>query len=550
MILKHLLASVLVLGACARLGAADAIEAGQNADQSAHGNKPERLAWLQDAGFGMFIHWSFDGQLGGDISHVAVGASREWLDWYFHELPQSFNPKRFDADELLGLAKLAGMRYVVLTAKHHSGFCMWDSATTDFTIMHTPYARDLVADYTAAARRLGLGVGIYYSPEDFSFLDRHGLTVTRPAPPMDAATTAALAKLVGDQTRELMTKYGKVEVLFIDGEPKEPCRDAGWSVNPDLLVTRGAITTPEQHLPGRALEGAWESCVTMGTQWPWKPTDETYKSGTRLIDLLIETRAKGGSLLLNVGPKADGELPIEQEGRLREIALWHAANGEAIHRTRPWIVTNEEGTWFTKQADSDTVYAFLTGAGEWAMGQRREFVLHSVAATARTEASVLGQTSATLEYQPGADTACRFTQTAAGLSVSAVRTQRFHTDAKWPNPFVLKLTHVRPALKPPAVDTQKAEAGGPGGVIAHGTLLDLGDAATVQVGFEYQEYLGFTEALNNEQWTATPLTGQDHAGAFTLPITGLQAGKTYQVRAVVAHPKLTMRGDFQRITVK
>ena len=131
------------------------------------GNKPEKLEWLQDAGFGMFIHWSHDSQIGSVISHTMAGASDEYIEWFIHELPQTFMPKRWDPDEIARLARICGMQYVVLTAKHHSGFCLWDSQTTDFKIMNTPYGKDILPDYIAALRRHGIKVGLYYSPEGF-----------------------------------------------------------------------------------------------------------------------------------------------------------------------------------------------------------------------------------------------------------------------------------------------------------------------------------------------------------------------------------------------
>ena len=115
------------------------------------------------------------------------------------------------------------------------------------------------------------------------------------------------------------------------------------------MITRGVMETPEQYTPGVALPGAWEGNLTMGTEWPWKATNEHYKSGTELIDTLIETRAKGGNLLLNIGPKPDGTIAPEQDARLREIALWNFVNGESIRDVRPWIITNEQDVWFTKQ---------------------------------------------------------------------------------------------------------------------------------------------------------------------------------------------------------
>jgi alpha-L-fucosidase len=150
------------------------------------------------------------------------------------------------------------------------------------------------------------------------------------------------------QMRELMTQYGKVDVVFLDGAP-EGLKETAWQLQPDTVVTRGAITTPEQTIPGAPLEGAWESCITMGTSWGYQPRNETYKSGFELIRLIYETRAKGGNLLLNVGPKPDGELPIEQEERLRELGYWMFINGEAIYGVRPWVLTNEGDLWFTKK---------------------------------------------------------------------------------------------------------------------------------------------------------------------------------------------------------
>jgi len=128
----------------------------------------------------------------------------------------------------------------------------------------------------------------------------------------------------------LLTNYGSVDVIFFDGPP-EGLRELAWKTQPNIVVTRGAIQTPEQYVPGVPLDEPWEACITMGTAWQYQPQNESYKSGGQVINLLIETRAKGGNLLMNVGPKPDGELPIEQEERLREVALWMFVNGDAIY---------------------------------------------------------------------------------------------------------------------------------------------------------------------------------------------------------------------------
>jgi alpha-L-fucosidase len=546
LVIATLISSWAALAAAA---ASPADEAGSSTELT---NKPERLEWLQDAGFGMFIHYSHDSQIGSVISHSMVGASDDYVDWFVNELPKTFNPGRWDANEIAVLARLCGMKYVVLTAKHHSGFCLWDTKTTDFKITNTPYGKDLLKEYVAALRRNGLAVGLYYSPEDFAWLHRNGHVVRRrnldPHPDEDPK----YGRFIRDQVSELFTNYGPIDVLFIDGEGETHTKDVAWTLQPDCLITRGAIETPEQHVPGRPPAGPWESNLTMGTQWQYKPTNDDYKSGTRIIEILIETRAKGGALMMNVGPKPNGELPIEQEERLREVALWHAPNGEAIHATRPWVVSNEENIWFTRKKNSDTVYAFLTRIPDWGRGDRKEFVLRSVEATDATRVSVLGQNDKVVEYNPAADATSRWQQTDEGLKISVVRAQRLYNNHKWHNPIVVKLEHVKGAFEnPPYAETGKATEFGNGKILLEGDLKALGGAAKVQVGFEYQVYGGFAEAMYNTKWERGTVPAPTRGpGPFRLEIDGLQPGQTYQYRAFVQNPKIIMRGDHRRVTVK
>ena len=412
-------------------------------------NRPARLEWLQDAGFGLFVHWSLDSQVGSVISHSLVGASAEYSRWFFNELPKTFNPHRWNPDELAVLAKLSGAKYVVFTAKHHSGFCMWDTKTTPFNVMNTPYSRDVVKSYVNAMRRHGLGVGLYYSPEDFWWMHKNGYEVRRKEIPFDLNLHPPFIEMVEGQIRELFSNYGKIDVLFIDvmdGNGAEPVKRVAWSLQPDCLITRGAIETPEQYIPGKPPEGPWESNFTMGTQWHYKPTNEDYKSGTRVIEMLIETRAKGGALLLNVGPMPDGRVPIEQEARLREVALWMAVNKRAIYDTRPWITTNEGEVWFTKAKDAETVYAFLTRIPDWQRGSRRDFLLRSVRSTDGTKINVLGQSGRVVEYMPDVNAEPRFEQKPQGLAISVARAQRLYNDHKWPNPVVLEITNIEPTV--------------------------------------------------------------------------------------------------------
>ncbi|MFC1763304.1 alpha-L-fucosidase [Planctomycetota bacterium] len=515
-------------------------------------NRPERLEWLQDAGYGMFIHWSMDSQIGSVISHSMVGASKDYLNWFIEELPKTFMPNRWDAEAIARLAKISGMQYVVLTAKHHSGFCLWDTHTTDFKITNTPYGKDVLPDYVKALRTQGIQVGLYYSPEDFAWLHRNGHPVCRRGKGLlDPDVHPAYKAFVRQQVTELFSNYGPIDMLFIDGIGMEITKEVCWTLQPNCLVTRGAIETPEQFVPGRPPEGPWESNLTMGTQWQYKPTNDDYKSGTRVIELLIETRAKGGSFMINIGPKPNGEVPIEQESRLREVALWYAVNNQAIHNTRPWIVAREENLWFTKEKDSDTLYVFLTRIPDWPRGSRKDFLLQSVRATALTEIQVLGHNGLWSEYQPDLDIAPRFKQMENGVTLSVCRAQRLYNNHKWHNPVVVKLTHVKPALKtPPYAETVGAQIQGHGGVMLEGNLLEMAGAEDVTVGFEFQEYLGFAEAMYNTQWTETTILKKTTPGSFTIEIRGLKPGVEYQYRAVVKHPQLTVRGDHLIVKTK
>ena len=170
-------------------------------DQILNLNKPEREQWFTELGFGMFIHWSFDVQLGMVISHSMVGASDDYLDRYIHELPLSFNPQDFDAASWAKAARMAGMKYVVFTTKHHNGFCMFDTETTDFNIMNTPYARDITEMIVDAFRKEGISIGFYYSPDDFYFLHKQGLSVSRARPEALARRTQVDAARAASRRR-------------------------------------------------------------------------------------------------------------------------------------------------------------------------------------------------------------------------------------------------------------------------------------------------------------------------------------------------------------
>jgi len=415
--------------------------------QQSPGNNPDRLEWFRDQGFGLFIHWGVDGQIGTVISHSLVGASEDFAGRFFGDLPKTFNPWKFRPSDWAVLAKLAGVRYVVFTAKHHSGFCMFDTATTDFSVMHTPFKKDVLGEVLSAFRQQGIAPGIYLSPDDFWWLHQHGKTIQREVPDVQPRNNPGLMSYDQAQVRELLTHYGSVDVMFFDGEA-EGLRELAWQLQPNLVVTRGAMETPEQFVPGAPLKGPWEACITMGTAWQYQPTNEVYKTGGELIGLLIETRAKGGNLLLNIGPKPDGELPIEQEERLREIALWMFVNHESIYDVRPWVVTNENDVWYTKKKNEDTVFAIVRGKERWKYGEWTNLVLHSVQATDRTKVSVLGQNDEVLEYEPKVVPKTTWQQESDGLHIRAMHAQRLVDNRRWPDPIVVKITNIKPAVTP------------------------------------------------------------------------------------------------------
>jgi len=373
-------------------------------------NDSARCEEFMDWGVGMFIHWSLDSELGSVISHSMVGASDDYLNRYINELPKYFNPKEYDPGEWVKLAKLAGFKYMVLTTKHHSGFCLWPTKTTDFSIANTPYKKDIVKQFVDACRKYDMKVGFYFSPEDFHFIHKQGHDIRRKsAKYVNPANNAELFAHNETQIKELFTNYGPVDVAFLDGP------------------------------------GPWESCFTLGTQWHFKPTNEQYKSGGTLIKMLIDIRAKGGNLLINMGPAPSGRMPHEQARRFRELGLWMFINREAIHDVRPCPVVKEGDMRFTRsKKDKGTVYVFVPqGKKQWARGQRRNFTLKSLAADGETKISVLGQNDRVVEYNPRHKPVSTVKQTEDGLNISVVRAQRIYNDAKWPNPLVVKLEGVK-----------------------------------------------------------------------------------------------------------
>jgi|GEM_PF-185786 len=360
----------------------------------------------------MFIHWSVDVQLGTIISHNAAASSADYQDRYFNELQKYYKPKNFDPDEWAKLAKLAGMKYMIFTAKHHNGFCMWDTETVDFKITNTPYGNDIMKEILDAFRKYEIPVGFCYSPDDFYLNYIQGIPPSRNLPEANPDQNKEMWEIEKEQIRELLTNYGKIDFFFIDEYydfANTLVADYCWELDPDLIITRGGMETPGQKIPNKPMPGPWEVCFTIGRHWGYV-AEEPVKDGSEIINMLVETRAKGGNLLLNVSPDSHGIIPSEQEARLRETALWMMANREAVLDIKPFKVINEHISsnwhyeepehyiWFTKSKNDNVVYAIVP-AKNWGVGGYKTFFIRSLKGNADTKVSVLGQQETVMEYK-------------------------------------------------------------------------------------------------------------------------------------------------------
>ncbi len=509
------------------------------------GNLPERVEWFRDQGFGMFIHWSVDGQLGGVISHSMPGASDDYLNRFINILPQTFYPERFDPRKWARLAKIAGMKYVMFTTKHHSGFTMFDTKTTDFGVMNTPFHRDIVGEVVNAFREQGIAIGLYFSCDDFSWLYRHRRPIDRDDGSMPY-NNPELLKFAQAQLQELLTHYGDVDLMFFDGK-SQGLVDYVWARQPNTLITSGALRVTEQNIPGFAMKEPFEAPFTMGTEWPYRPAD-TYKSGATMVNMLIETRAKGGNLLMNMGPKADGDVPIEQEDRFRQIGYWMFINNEAIYGVRPWVITNEGDCWFTMKATEDTVYVFVRSP--WKYATWRDLHLVSVKTTAESKVTVLGQNDQILEYQQKIHPQTTWKQESDGLNIHAMRAQRTFTNNQDPNPVVLKITHASAALNPadlPQVSTVRARWDAETGTATlEGNLQSMGNSSALEAGFEYRNIKGLDTNERTDPWIPLAPVRRTAVGAFTSEVKTWKPGDQFEFRAWVKGPLLNMYGQERR----
>ncbi len=396
-------------------------------------NNPERKEWFSDLGFGMLITWSIDVQLGAMISDNLAVSSKAYQDFYFTELPKTFNPKHFAPDEWASLASLAGAKYVVITAKHHNGFCMWDTQTSDFNIINSGYGKDMLKAIIDAFRKKGIAIGISFSPDDYFVMYRQGYPPSRESDESESTRNSALWEINKKQLRELLTNYGKIDILSIEenSDWANPLvANYAWDLDPNLIITHSGMETTAQSLPEKILESPWEARYTMGYDWQYGSEDKYKETGT-ILNLLIETRAKGGNFLLNIGPDASGEIPEEQESRLREIGLWNMANNEAISTVKPWKTCNEQDIWFTTSKDEKVIYAFVK-APYWKWMEEKAFFIRSIKGSTNTQVSVLSQNDLMMEYQVHRSPKPVFSLNEDGIFVNVIKAQRMNKSLDYP----------------------------------------------------------------------------------------------------------------------
>ncbi len=326
-----------------------------------------RMAWFRDARFGMFIHWGVYSVPAGEWN-----GKTDYGEWFLEEtkIPVSqyekfadqFNPVKFDAKAWVRAAKDAGMKYIVITSKHHDGFGLWDSKLTDWDIARTPFKRDPLKELAAACKEAGIVFCFYHSIMDWHHPDWgqrrawNDLAANAGPPDMDRYT----AYMKG-QLKELLTGYGPLGILWFDGEWDAPwTNERGLDVynfvrnlQPNIIVNNrvgkgrsgmqgmdkgvgvGDYGTPEQEIPATGFGPGvdWESCMTMNNHWGFNKNDHNWKSTQTLVRNLIDCASKGGNYLLNVGPTAEGEFPAASIERLKQIGDWMRSNHEAIYGT-------------------------------------------------------------------------------------------------------------------------------------------------------------------------------------------------------------------------
>lgn len=341
----------------------------------------QRMQWWRDARFGMFIHWGDYAQLAGNYKGQQVARGGEWIMnrakipvTEYQQFAKQFNPVKYDADAWVKTAKDAGMKYIVITAKHHDGFAMFKSNASKWNIADaTPYGKDVLKPLAAACKKYGIKLGFYYSQAqdwnnpggavarkvategwpnpDSAQIDAYTQAHSGHWDPLQTSATMSdyIDKVAVPQVKELLTNYGEVAVLWWDtptnmtDEYAQKLQDV-LALQPNIITNdrlkrpnfAGDYKTPEQKIPNQSeLDGRdWETCMTMNGTWGYKSFDNKWKSTETLIRNLVDIASKNGNYLLNVGPDGSGQFPEGSLTALKGIGQWMKVNGEAIYATQ------------------------------------------------------------------------------------------------------------------------------------------------------------------------------------------------------------------------
>jgi alpha-L-fucosidase len=364
--------------------------------QESQAQRDARMAWWRDARFGMFIHWGAYAVTAGVYQGERVPGIGEWIMSRAHipipayeQFVRQFNPANFDPDEWVSVAKAAGMKYIIITSKHHDGFAIFDSKVSPYDIVDaTPYHRDALKALADAAHRQGIRFGVYYSIMDWHHPDAQGPNY--PDYNSRSYSNPQFGRYVETymkpQLKELLTQYPNIDVLWFDGEWIADWNDARGremydylhSLKPSLIINNrvghtrqglsglnregrvglGDFGTPEQLVPPEGLPGVdWETCMTMNDTWGFKSYDDDWKDTRTLLRTLIDVASKGGNFLLNVGPTAMGSFPTPIVNRLGEMGQWMRVNGEAIYGST--VSPFGQPPWGRYTAKSGKVYAHV-----------------------------------------------------------------------------------------------------------------------------------------------------------------------------------------------
>lgn len=365
--------------------------------------RDQRMKWWREARFGMFIHWGVYAQLAGVYDGHEINKAGEWIMnrgkipvAKYQQVAKQFNPVKYNADEWVRMAKDAGMKYIVITSKHHDGFALFKTKASKWNVVDaTPYGKDLLQPLAAACKKYNMKLGFYYShAQDWN---NPGGAVSRKVtsegwanpdsakidaytkehdghwdPAQETATFAQyIDKVAVPQVREILSNYGDIAVLWWD-TPTNMTDDAATKLNnllklqPHIIINDrlkrpnfpGDTKTPEQRIPKPGeMEGDWETCMTMNGTWGFKSGDNKWKSNETLIRNLIDIASKGGNYLLNIGPKADGTFPEQSIHSLKTIGEWMRTNGEAIYATKASDLP--QPSWGRTTQKGDFLYLFV-----------------------------------------------------------------------------------------------------------------------------------------------------------------------------------------------